>query len=116
MINLLNEHMGASGSNADASHDTDELESVLKLYGNQMLDRVDWEYGGFGNAPKFPRPVELTGLFHVHDYFKDKDETLSNKALEASLKTLEMMAKGGMHDHLGHGFARVTPHPISIFD
>src|SRR6266481_554158 len=73
----------------------------------QQIDRsYDPKEGGFGNAPKFPRPVTLNFLtrFYVHD---PKGES-GKHALEMALLTLRKMAAGGMHDHVGGGFHRYS--------
>ncbi len=58
--------------------------------------------GGFGGAPKFPRPVVLNFLFrHYH-------RTGNADARDMGLLTLREMAKGGMHDQLGGGFHRYS--------
>jgi uncharacterized protein YyaL (SSP411 family) len=62
----------------------------------------DSSHGGFGGAPKFPRPTVLGFLLRY--YARTKNE----EALEMSLLTLREMAKGGMHDHLGGGFHRYS--------
>ena len=63
--------------------------------------------GGFGGAPKFPRPVVLRTLLQVADRH---GLTTSDGALAADLAchTLRMMAAGGIHDHLGGGFHRYS--------
>ncbi|HMF74663.1 MAG TPA: thioredoxin domain-containing protein [Bryobacteraceae bacterium] len=58
--------------------------------------------GGFGNAPKFPRPVVLNYLLAYY-HLRGNDE-----ALDMVLTTLRAMAAGGMHDHLGGGFHRYS--------
>ncbi len=66
----------------------------------------DPHYGGFGGAPKFPRPVLLNFLFN-HAYY-----TGNTQARAMALHTLRQMANGGIHDQLGvagkggGGFAR----------
>jgi uncharacterized protein YyaL (SSP411 family) len=60
----------------------------------------DARLGGFGGAPKFPRPVALNFLLR---YWA---RTRNEEALEMVLKTLDAMARGGMHDQLGGGFHR----------
>jgi uncharacterized protein len=62
----------------------------------------DSRYGGFGNAPKFPRPVVFNYLFRL--YALDSN----SEALKMSLQTLQAMAMGGMHDQLGGGFHRYS--------
>ncbi|MFN0103445.1 MAG: thioredoxin domain-containing protein [Bryobacteraceae bacterium] len=62
----------------------------------------DSRLGGFGAAPKFPRPS-------VHNFLLRYDG-LSNmgEGLEMVAFTLREMAKGGIHDHLGGGFHRYS--------
>ncbi len=62
----------------------------------------DATLGGFGSAPKFPRPVNLQFLFY-HSRAKGVEH-----ASEMALKTLHRMAGGGMNDHLGGGFHRYS--------
>ncbi|MBH1935527.1 thioredoxin domain-containing protein [Streptomyces sp. AV19] len=67
--------------------------------------------GGFGGAPKFPPPMVLEFLLRHHE------RTGSAAALDMVTATCEAMARGGIHDQLGGGFARyavdsgwVVPH------
>lgn len=62
----------------------------------------DAQTGGFGGAPKFPRPSIFSFLFRYHARTKSKE------ALEMALLTLREMAKGGMNDQLGGGFHRYS--------
>ena len=70
----------------------------------------DAEWGGFGNAPKFPSPGNLDFLLMYHARSeRDRPEDASTPgALEMALATLHQMAAGGMYDHLGGGFARYS--------
>ena len=65
-------------------------------------EQFDVHLGGFGNAPKFPRPVAINFLFHY--YRRTGDKT----ALDMGLKTLRAMAAGGICDQLGGGFHRYS--------
>jgi uncharacterized protein len=56
--------------------------------------------GGFGPAPKFPRPVQLQLLARYHRRARDP------AALAMLVRTLEAMAAGGIHDQVGGGFHR----------
>ena len=58
--------------------------------------------GGFGGAPKFPRPVVFNFLLRYHARTGEKP------ALQMTLNTLHAMASGGIHDHLGGGFHRYS--------
>ena len=61
----------------------------------QFRRAFDTRYGGFGDAPKFPRPSELMFLLRAG-------------ATEMALETLRAMALGGMRDHVGGGFHRYS--------
>src|SRR5213082_181413 len=73
----------------------------------QQIDRsYDPKEGGFGNAPKFPRPATLN--FLTQFYAREPKRESSKHALEMTLFTLRKMAAGGMHDHIGGGFHRYS--------
>jgi uncharacterized protein YyaL (SSP411 family) len=68
----------------------------------QFRRSFDSRYGGFGEAPKFPRPVVLNFLLRYYA------RTGNREALDMVLATLREMAKGGMYDQLGGGFHRYS--------
>ena len=71
--------------------------------GFRMLEQsYDPREGGFGQAPKFPRPVVLSFLF---SHYLTTGEV---KARDMALFTLRKMAEGGMNDQLGGGFHRYS--------
>ncbi len=73
----------------------------------RQLDRsYDPKEGGFGNAPKFPRPATLN--FLTRFYARALEGESGKHALEMALFTLRKMAAGGMHDHIGGGFHRYS--------
>src|SRR5437867_3688694 len=72
----------------------------------QLSRSFDDKEGGFGTAPKFPRPVSLN--FLTRFYARDSKGESGKHALEMDLVTLRKMAAGGMHDHLGGGFHRYS--------
>jgi uncharacterized protein len=76
--------------------------NILKNGYEQIARNFDSKYGGFGGAPKFPRPVTLNFLLRYYAREGDKH------ALEMALLTLRKMADGGMHDNLGGGFHRYS--------
>jgi hypothetical protein len=73
----------------------------------QYQRAYDVRRGGFGDAPKFPRPSELLFLLREH-----ARRTAAGVAPEAPLAmvtgTLRAMALGGMRDHIGGGFHRYS--------
>jgi uncharacterized protein YyaL (SSP411 family) len=81
--------------------------SALDAGFNALTPNFDDEQGGFGTAPKFPRPVALNFLFRY--YARAGAESKDGKlAASMGLLTLRKMAAGGMHDHLGGGFHRYS--------
>jgi hypothetical protein len=81
-----------------------------KVFGD-YLDRCDSlsdpDWGGFGGAPKFPRPTIIRALMQLRERF-GKDSEEGTMAWQMSERTLRAMAAGGMHDHLGGGFHRYS--------
>lgn len=67
-----------------------------------LLSNFDEEYGGFGEAPKFPHTgaIELA----LNRFFSGAQPEL----LELITRTLSFMAKGGIHDQLAGGFHRYS--------
>jgi uncharacterized protein YyaL (SSP411 family) len=70
-------------------------------------ESFDHAHGGFGGAPKFPRPANLAFLLRCAAL-----QGLGSEAgIEASgmvARTLGAMARGGIHDHVGGGFHRYS--------
>ena len=67
-----------------------------------MLAAFDADWGGFGRAPKFPQTMSLDHLLRQHV------RSGSAAALGAVVTSLDAMASGGIHDHLGGGFSRYS--------
>ncbi len=95
--------------------EANELVGMRGLPGSNVfgdfLDRCEAMYdpawGGFGGAPKFPRPVVVRALMQLIERFGRESEE-GKMAWEMSARTLRAMAAGGMHDHLGGGFHRYS--------
>ena len=68
----------------------------------QLAARFDSEWGGFGDAPKFPSTFALETLLREHMRTGDAD---LRRIVTVSL---DAMACGGMYDHIGGGFARYS--------
>jgi uncharacterized protein YyaL (SSP411 family) len=79
---------------------------TLEAAYQQIARSYDAHEGGFGVAPKFPRPVTLNFLARV--YARNPKSDSGKHALEMDLFTLRKMACGGMHDHIGGGFHRYS--------
>ncbi len=67
----------------------------------------DGQWGGFGGAPKFPRASVLNFLFRTAALQGGQTE-LGQEAAGLAVHTLQRMAEGGLHDHLGGGFHRYS--------
>src|SRR4051794_20399220 len=80
-----------------------ELSATLLDRAAKSLARAfDPRDGGFGSAPKFPHPMDLRLLLRQHA------RTSDGHALHMVRHTLDKMARGGIYDHLGGGFARYS--------
>ncbi len=88
----------ADGSPSAGMPDKTALDSGFQHF-RRMFDSA---HGGFGSAPKFPRPVMFNFLLRYYA------QSRRQEALDMTLETLRAMANGGMHDQLGGGFHRYS--------
>jgi uncharacterized protein YyaL (SSP411 family) len=80
-----------------------ELSAGLLAGAARGLSRqFDAIHGGFGSAPKFPHAMDLKVLLRQHRRSGDEH------ALHMVRQTLDKMARGGIYDQLGGGFARYS--------
>jgi len=98
MVAALQEYTKASPEDGASALDR----KTLRAGYDQIARGYDGELGGFGGAPKFPRPVTVNFLLRFQAMEGEQH------ALDMSLFTLRKMAEGGMHDHLGGGFHRYS--------
>jgi uncharacterized protein len=82
--------------------ETKLTEAILLKGAEQYKNGFDEEYGGFGGAPKFPRPVGFNFLLRAYKRYDDSE------SLKMVVRTLLQMARGGVYDHLGGGFHRYS--------
>ena len=68
----------------------------------RLVARFDPEFGGFGQAPKFPTPQNLTLLLRAWR------RTGEEGCRAAALATLRAMRRGGVYDQVGFGFHRYS--------
>ena len=76
--------------------------AILDRTSAEFASAFDARRGGFGEAPKFPRPSELLFLLREHA------RTGMPEPRDMVLVTLRAMALGGMRDHIGGGFHRYS--------
>jgi len=85
----------------NTSHDGLRDTMIVRLV-EQMSESYDDEYGGFGDAPKFPQPEVLE--FLLTEWRASGDQRLYSMVAE----TVLAMARGGMYDHVEGGFFRYS--------
>lgn len=78
-----------------------EKETADKAWEN-WKDDIDPDHGGMDGAPKFPMPVDWEYLLAYYH------QTDNSDALQAVKNTLDHLAKGGIYDQVGGGFARYS--------
>lgn len=89
----------------ESSSKEQEPDRRLLNYAYALFQRsFDREWGGFGTAPKFPSPHNLMFLMRYAVFGR----TMESPALQMVEKTLDAMAKGGIHDQIGGGFSRYS--------
>ncbi len=71
--------------------------SVLEIADRNLMQTFDWGFGGWGQAPKFPQPMAIEYLL-----------ARGGDGIKAAMHTLAGMARGGMYDVVGGGFARYS--------
>ncbi len=105
-INMVAEQIAAQikatadESTAGASINKDIHQRAVE----QIADSFDDEYGGFGAAPKFPRP----GIYMLLLDVSASSEPGSEQAFIMIRDTLTAMSQGGIYDHVGGGFHRYS--------
>ncbi|MGY1454489.1 thioredoxin domain-containing protein [Streptomyces sp. SS8] len=95
---LAGRSIGYGGGDAPRPPRPEELGSALLA----LTREFDARHGGFGGAPKFPPSMVLEFLLRHHA------RTGSEGALQMVKATCEAMARGGLYDQLGGGFARYS--------
>ena len=98
----LAQQAGAQWPGGDGSGD---LAAVCDQAVLTLARDYDAQRGGFGGAPKFPPSM-------VCEFLLRQSERLGapggDRALEMATGTMAAMARGGMYDQLGGGFARYS--------
>ena len=105
------------GSNASAQaamqddQEPFDLELLEEAY-EHFSNKYDRQFGGFGSAPKFPTPANLSFLLSLGQYSSAVQDVVGHDECENAkamvLHTLRNMSRGGIHDQIGSGFARYS--------
>jgi uncharacterized protein YyaL (SSP411 family) len=77
---------------------------LLEQTARTITQNYDWQYGGWGGAPKFPQPMLI-------EYLLRQGSRGDQASLDMAVHSLHSMAQGGMYDVLGGGFARYSVDP-----
>jgi len=93
-----------SESATDIVSDTETIleKTIINEAAVTLLQLADNLYGGFGSAPKFPNASNLLFLLRAYDY------SGITKYRDFVNFTADKMDSGGIHDHVGGGFARYS--------
>ncbi|MCG9895067.1 MAG: thioredoxin domain-containing protein [Fimbriimonadaceae bacterium] len=105
----LTRMLGRQLAPAERLPELDEVDNVVE----SLQEGFDYQNGGFGEAPNFPPHPALRFLLEYASRRPGsaEDETgaaLAEAAGAMALRTLEMMALGGIHDVVGGGFHRYS--------
>ncbi len=111
------ERMQAASPAEGAAFSADPIDLAL----DNLTNSFDARYGGFGAAPKFPRPTDLELCLRRHASMRTQQGALDVKPdargaeaarqsdpLNMAIYTLGRMAVGGIYDQLGGGFCRYS--------
>ncbi|KAL4915121.1 hypothetical protein BDW62DRAFT_132836 [Aspergillus aurantiobrunneus] len=97
---------------ADRQSDEDLDVELLEEAYQHFASRYDPANGGFSRAPKFPTPANLSFLLRLGIYPSAVTDIVGQEECEnataMAVNTLVSMARGGIRDHIGHGFARYS--------
>lgn len=95
IVEMFSHNVQVSG---EALPSSDQVQITAELF-YKMADPV---YGGIKGSPKFPIGYQYSFLMKYYFFSKD------TRALFLVERTLDMMHRGGIYDHLGGGFSRYS--------
>ncbi len=80
---------------------------LLENAADYLVNAYDWGFGGWGGAPKFPQPMTIEFLLSRATLAGPRTAN-GEKYLRPATHALKAMARGGMYDVVGGGFARYS--------
>jgi len=92
------EHLRMKSAISSTPVDAAALDAAVELLATQF----DSTAGGFGASPKFPPTMVLEFLLRQHRRTGDE------RSIAMARRTADSMARGGIYDQLGGGFARYS--------
>ena len=108
------EGVASSATNKSSEwEDAEDLDvDLLEEAYTHFASRIDDKNGGFSTSPKFPTPVNLSFLLQLAQYPKPVRDVVGedecSNAAGMAIFTLRKMARGGIRDQIGFGFARYS--------
>jgi uncharacterized protein YyaL (SSP411 family) len=99
---LIKTNIISNAENTDLKDIAIGTKEEIDLIAKRIMLNADKQWGGFGNAPKFPQTFALQMLMRHFFIFHDTD------SLAHVTFTLDKMIQGGIYDHLGGGFSRYS--------
>jgi hypothetical protein len=79
---------------------SDRRGEVVTAAVERLVDEFDYEHGGWAGPPRFPQPAVIDLLLRRARVVPD------DRVLGTAIRTLDVMADGGIHDQIGGGFHR----------
>ena len=99
---LVQSNIKITATASELSDTTIANKEEIELISQRIMQSADTQWGGFGNAPKFPQTFALQML--LRNYHVNKDIN----ALNHVVLSLDKMIQGGIYDHIGGGFSRYS--------
>ncbi len=100
----------ATAVNTAAKAEGNLNQQQLLAASHAICGNHDDEWGGFGEAPKFPPSMTLNYLLEMRNTsaIDERNPSFAKRIDEVVQKSLDAMALGGIYDQIGGGFARYS--------
>src|SRR5688572_15955651 len=95
-------HLASTNTIGAADQNFSFKKEDIDLAFQNIMKTADKEWGGFGNAPKFPQSFTINFLLRYSKFTGNKE------SLQQALLSLDKMIQGGIYDQLAGGFARYS--------
>lgn len=99
--NSINQHLKEQAS-WNTSNPTDFTSKSLENAARMLIQTYDWQYGGWGGAPRFPAPMLIEFLI------QQASDHPGPEILRLIQHILTVMNRGGLYDIVGGGFHRYS--------